>query len=412
VLQSSLEVRLQLMISRAGDVRAGLLFKRLEGFPESLVIKVRGKDIGLSAYSDGWYTTDLEEQSWVAEILKEGLIASVHVSGTARTSWMLSAGREIYITSPQPGLGGYNSAPRLVLGRTQFLLVREHLQDHAIEILAETCGNFVRRFAQDHAPLPGWAVLGPVLPIKPLKLLDGEEHMNVIRPLPEIAILLEGGLCLRGAEWLEGFPPRISVVGPIPDGEQVFIDAVPASMDGNGVYVASASDSVGDHSVWCAGISRNYKISPAPKLSEPWRAHIGRKGTVCGAVSDYRNDNPKAHLVTVPCSNNILIGPEPGQLHAGTGQTGEWTGIVPFTPVWALPANPFQCSKNLARIMLLNPIPISRGIDNHQKLREVRSWYRAILDCKRKGLNLESSGAMALWDAYVRAARSARRSVG
>jgi len=411
VSQSSLEVRLQLMISRAGDVHAGFLFRRPDGFPASLAIKVRSQQVCLSAYGDGWYAAEVPDQSFIAEALAQGFIASERVNGTARTSWMLSTGREIYVTAPQLGLGGYHFSARLSLGRTQFVVLREHLQQQAVEILTEACGKQVQRFAQDHAPLPGWAVLGPVLPLKPLAQRQGEETMNVLWPLPELSILLEGGLCLRGAEWLEGFPPRVTVAGSIPEGERVLIDAVAASADSSGAYKTPDCDSVGDHTIWCAGISRSYSISHAPQLWEPWRAHDQRKGSVCGALSNYQAGNPEARLVTVPCSNNALIGAEPGQVYTGTGQGGECTGIVPFAPVWALPANPFQCRKNAARILLLAPIPVARGTASRLNPRAVKPWCRAILDCKRKGLKLESPDDAALWDGYVRAARAAWRSV-
>jgi hypothetical protein len=411
VSQNSLEVRLQLMISRAGDVHAGFLFKRPDDFPPSLALKVRSKEVALSAYGDGWYAAALADQSFVADVLAQGFIASERVTGNLRTSWMLSAGREIYVTATQPGLGGYHFVPRLALGRTQLVLVREHLQPQAMQILAETCGKPVQRFAQDQVPLPGWALLGPALPLKSLAQQPGEDTMNVLRPLPELSILLEGGLCLRGAEWLQGFPPRITVAGPIPDSERVLIDAVAASVDSQGAYEIPGYDSAGDHTIWCAGVSRSYLISRAPQSWEPWRAHDGRKGSVCGAQSDYQVSNPQARLATVPCSNNVLIGAEPGQVYAGSGQGGEWTGIVPFTPVWALPANPFQCRKNAARIMLRAPIPVARAGASRFKSLTVKAWCRAILDCQRKGLTLESPDGAALWDGYVRAARASWRSV-
>jgi hypothetical protein len=411
VSQNSLEVRLQLMISRTGDVHAGFLFKRPDDFPASLALKVRSKEVALSAYGDGWYAADLADQSFVADALAQGFIASDRVIGNLRTSWMLSAGREIYVTATQPGLGGYHFVPRLALGRTQLVLVREHLQAQAMQILVETCGKPVQRFALDQVPMPGWALLGPALPLKPLAQRPGEDTMNVLRPLPELSILLEGGLCLRGTEWLQGFPPRITVAGPIPDGECVLIDAVAASVDSQGAYEIPGYDLAGDHTIWCAGVSRSYSISRAPQSWEPWRAHDGRKGSVCGALSDYQMNNPQARLTTVPCSNKVLIGAEPGQVFAGSGHGGDWTGIVPFAPVWALPANPFQCRKNAARIMLRAPIPVTRAGASRFKSHAVKAWCRAILDCQRKGLTLESPGGAALWNDYVRAARAAWRSV-
>lgn len=411
VSQSSLEVRLQLLTSRMGDVQAGLLFKRPEGFPASLAIKVRGHDVHLSAYGDGWYTADIGSQSNVATTLKEGLIASKHVNGTALTSWMLSAGREIYVTASQPGSAGYHTVPRLALGCAQFVVVRDHLQKPVIEILAETCGKAVQRLDLDRAPLTGWSVFGPVVPLKPITHRDGDDSLNVIRPLPELAILLEGGLCLRGAEWLEGFPPQISIAGPIPERERVLIDNVFALADSTGVYRVPRCNDVGDHTVWCAGKSRAYRISAPPQLWEPWPAHAQRKGTVCGALSEYQAISPPAQLVTVPRSNQVLIGANPGEVHAASGQWEEWTGIVPFAPVWALPANPFQCRRNTVRIILMAASPVVLPSGRKPKPHAVRAWCAAILDCRRKGLQLDSPGAASLWDDYIRAARRTWRSV-
>jgi hypothetical protein len=410
VSQSSLEVRLQLLTSRTGDVQAGLLFKRPEGFPASLAIKVRSNDVHLSAYGDGWYTADIGSQSNVATTLKEGLIASKHVNGTALTSWMLSAGREIYVAASQPGSAGYHTVPRLALGCAQFVVVREHLQKQVIEILAESCENAVQRLALDRAPLTGWSVFGPVVPLKPVAHQDGDAYLNVIRPLPELAIVLEGGLCLRGAEWLEGFPPRITIAGPIPEGERVLIDNVTASADSTGVYRTPGCDDVGDHTVWCSGKSRTYRISAPPQFWEPWPAHAQRKGTVCGALSEYQAISPQAKLVTVPSSNQVLIGAKPGEVHSASGQGEEWTGIVPFAPVWALPANPFQCRRNAVHVILMAATPVALPSGRKPKPHAVRAWCAAILDCRRKGLQLDSPDAASLWDEYIRAARRTRRS--
>jgi hypothetical protein len=410
VKQRSLDVQLQLLVSRTGDVSAALLFERPDDFPPTLAVKVRGQDVHLSAYGDGWYTTDGASQSSLAGALQDGLIASERVLGNTRTSWMLSAGREVYVVASRSGWGNYYSAPRLVLGSTQFVAAREHLLHQALQILAESCGKPVQLLEAEGALLQGWAILGPVAPLTPLAQIDGEHTFNLLRPMPELAILLEGGLCLRGAEWLEGFPPQIRVAGPIPQGEGVLIDNVAAG-ENCGTYKVAGCDLVGDHTIWCAGITRTYRISAAPALWESWRAHDQQKGTVCGAISEYRENNPDSQLMTVPRSNSVLIGANPGQVLECSGQAGEWTGIVPFTPVWALPANPFQCRKNAARLMLLSAMPIERLSGRTRRRRDVRAWCAAILDCKRKGLQLSAPGNASLWEEYVRAARRAWRSV-
>jgi hypothetical protein len=411
VLQSSLDVKLQLLVSRTGDFHPALLFRRPEVFPASLIVKVRGKDVQLRAYGDGWYMADVPSQISLADTLKEGLIASERVSGSARTSWMLSAGREIYVAAPQPGSAGYHSVPRLMLGCAQIVVVRDHLQGQAKEILAETCGKAVQRLGADRALLPGWAVFGPVTPLKSVVHREGEDCLNVIRPLPELAILLEGGLCLRGAEWLEGFPPQITLAGPIPEGERVLIDDVAASADLSGAYKTPGCDSAGEHTVWCAGLSRTYRISVAPQLWESWSAHAQQKGIVCGAISDYLAIAPGAQMITTPSSNRILVGAEPGQLYVCSGQAEEWTGIVPFAPVWGLPANPFLCQKNVARVMLLCARPFTVPSAGGPRPHSIRAWCGAILDCQRKGLELQSPGAAPLWAQYTRAARSIWRSI-
>jgi hypothetical protein len=410
VKQRSLDVQLQLLVSRNGDVNAALLFERPDGFPPTLAVKVRGHDVHLSAYGDGWYTTDAASQSSLAGALQDGLIASERVLGNTRTSWMLSAGREVYVAASRSGWGNYYSAPRLVLGSTQFVAAREHLLDQALKILAESCGKPVQLLEAEGALLQGWAIFGPVAPLTPLAQIDGEHTLNLLRPIPELAILLEGGLCLRGAEWLEGFPPQISLAGSIPQGEGVFIDNVAAAKN-SGTYKVAGCDLVGDHTIWCAGITRTYRISAAPALWESWRAHDQQKGTVCGAISEFRENNPDSRLMTVPRSNSVLIGADPGQVLECSGQAGEWTGIVPFTPVWALPANPFQCCKNAARVMLLSAKPIERPSGLTRRRRDVRAWCAAILDCKRKGLQLSAPGNASIWEEYVRAARRVWRSV-
>ncbi len=61
--------------------------------------------------------------------------------------------------------------------------------------------------------------------------------------------------------------------------------------------------------------------------------------------------------------------------------------------------------------MLHASIPIARGGASRYKVQAVKAWCRAILDCQRKRLTLESPGDAALWDGYVRAARACWRSI-
>jgi hypothetical protein len=110
-------------------------------------------------------------------------------------------------------------------------------------------------------------------------------------------------------------------------------------------------------------------------------------------------------VFTVPMSNPLLIGAEPGQIFRCSSRgVAVWKGFVPFDVVWALPALPLICNKKTSRILQFAnkpPMPCNT-------MTKPLAWSIAILDASRKGLRIEnpSTGSIALWSQYKKTARS------
>src|SRR6185369_16081694 len=99
--------------------------------------------------------------------------------------------------------------------------------------------------------------------------------------------------------------------------------------------------------------SCSYRIVEPGFDSAPWQAYEFPRGSVCGARVESA-PSFKSVPITVPASNPLLIGAEPGQIFLCPSQPGlEWTVFPRFEPVWALPADPLRCNKKRCRVVLL-----------------------------------------------------------
>ena len=62
------------------------------------------------------------------------------------------------------------------------------------------------------------------VPQRPVPLSSDADILNVLRPVPEIEIALEGGIRLAYNSWLLGHPPAIRIYGAPEHTESVLID--------------------------------------------------------------------------------------------------------------------------------------------------------------------------------------------
>ncbi len=402
-----LEICIQAIFDRYGFCELRVLGQRMEDGEQELNAKSGRETVTLSAYGDFWYQIQLETD--LATILSHGILLSARTADGNHLRWQLK-GRDVYVLSGRHGFAGYASAKWLKTGRAdQIVLCKIERQQEAAAILEQAgCGQ-LEPHGEDFGAPPGWVFFRAVKPVRSLPLPSPQDILNILRPLPQIEIALDGGLCLRNSVWLSGYPPKINISGDLPSHAAVTIDGHQAERQEDGSYAVPGWDQDGDHFVWCGGQQVNYSIdTPAPGW-QPWESYSYASGTVCGAISAPR----ASKLITVPVTNPVLVGAEPGQVFRCPPRAcKEWTGFVSFDPVWALPED---SHRNSHQALLLNSEPPSAPGKTiplrNKKLLAVKKWCRAILCCSRKEFLPANSEEEKLWRHYISAARQTRRSV-
>lgn len=407
-----LEVSIQAIFDRHGFCQIRLLGQRFPDSEQEIEVSSGRKDFVLSAYGDAWYEINAGER--LSELLSEGFQFSARDSGT-QSSWRLS-GRDVYVLAGYHGLAGSVSTTWLRIGREdQVVLCKAGRAEEVRAVLDQAgCGQ-LEAHREDYGAPAGWVFFRGVKPLRTLPHSSGNDILNILRPLPEVEIELDGGLWLYDSVWLTGFPPKISVSGDIPPHTEVRIDNHPAVLQANGGFIASGWDGDGNHIVWCGGTQAKYSIaSPSPGW-DLWQPYDYADGTLCGAIATPRH---AAQLVTVPTTNRVLLGAKPGEVFRCEARAGtEWTGFVPFEVVWAVPDNALHSDKNLHRVRLIAPISPGQQVETRTSRRKERltiwRWCQAILDCKRKGLLIWpiDSETERLWQNYSLLARAIWRTL-
>jgi hypothetical protein len=397
------EIRVTAHPDHHGFCTFSILAKRPTQSPPELNVRCGNESVALIEYNEAWYeaaATD-ELMAWLS-----GVVFTDKRKGDTQHSWQLSS-RPLHVLAVEQGFGSLVSTTRMCVGRKHLVLCRAHIVQEVQRVLAEVgCPGFVSH-GEDFGSPNGWVFLWPVTPSQPRPPVDGDETLNALRPQAELDLVLEGGVWLHDSTWLEGYPPQITVSGVRPPDQPVHINRVPALEHEDGSYSTPGCDKPGDYSVWCAGKSRSYSIAEPQVMCDRWQPHSYHGGSVCGALVTTSRDASQPP-VTVPASNSVLIGAEPGQIFYCPPQVGtEWTGFVPFPVVWALPADPLRCDRSVRKIVLLTRLTPKASDGRIGRPRKTDSsywrWSKAIRDCRRKGLALSpgDEGAEALWWAYV-----------
>jgi hypothetical protein len=245
-----------------------------------------------------------------------------------------------------------------------------------------------------------------------LPLDSGIDPFYALKPAPDIDIELQGGVCLHHSVWLAGYPPQIKLFGQTNGAVKLVIDGKEAHQSPLGTFTVDGHDRPGRHSVYCEGLScsRSYSIEEPPDSWQQWPAYHFDDADICGPLVYPRSEIAGRRSFTVPMSNPLLIGAEPGQIFRCSPRgVSSWKGFVPFDVVWALPSQPLICDKRTARIIQFGDI---RPAASDARMKRDKGWSNAILDASRKGLRIDNSSANAAasWREYKKVAKSIRRS--
>jgi hypothetical protein len=417
----SLPLAVRLRFDRDGFCNISLIAKRSKGLQEEISVAARSGQIQLRAMQDEWYQDVVPDN--ISQVLKDGTVWKQD-GADGQFVWTLS-GRDLFVLAARTDISGYVSQSCLDLGRNHVVLCAIQIKREVEDAIQKTGAKATDFIDESMGAPPGWVVLRGVVPTTPVPLLADLDVFNALRPVPHVEISLEEGIRIQYANWLEGHPPLIRVYGEPQHTADVRIDGHPASLGAGGDYRIPGWDSVGTHSVWCAGSIKSYSIVPFSASWERWDAYTfpafygsAERTSICGPLvqASFANGRSSGPSLVVPETNPILIGALPGDYayayRASDVRAASFIASPSFRPVWALPRDPLHCDKRALSILLLydeKPHVGRRGstpVTNSGDERSIDAWIRSILDTSRKGLRTkpETDEVWSLWLSYKRAA--------
>ena len=419
----ALEVRVRVLFRHGGDCIVSLLPKRLPGLPEELVASSHAGDVELQVLQDDWYQDVYPDN--LADLLRAGFVWE---DPDTAQEWLLS-GREVFVLAHGTTHRGFVSCSRLTLGRDHVVLCTAgRLSAVGDALRAAGCAGWTQLGEDDGAP-SGWRVLREIRPQQPVPLSRDDDILNVLRPLPEIDIALEGGIRLAYNSWLLGYPPAIRIYGYCggEHAEPVMIDGNEAAGSEHEGYTTPGWDAEGKHQVSCSGINKSYSVVRSETNSTYRPAYFSSLRGAGGENRDFEFCGPlvrpvaidaklaQRRVVQVPHTNPVLLGSCPGEVYFAHRRMevrgAQCLELPPFDPLWALPVQPLRCDKRTNRIVLVGTPTAESDNACRQPLKDPRGleqWCQLVLDASRKGLAIEpaSPAAHRLWREYKQHART------
>jgi hypothetical protein len=403
------EIRVHLKFERLGFCNFTLLLEHEDDVDGDVCVRSGKEEIRLLAQDD-WYQ-DLALAD-IGRRLREGLELAGQLQDGRRARWLLT-GRDLYVLTSHPGVAGLLSTNRLALGRSHVVLCIHQQLDDVEKVLREGgCAGYAK-LDESHGVPAGWMALRGVQPTSAIALDPGVDPFYTIKPAPDIEIELEGGLWLRHSAWVAGYPPQIRLLGHSSVPVKVLIDSKEARRSDDGSFTVPGYDAGGGHIVDCEGLScsKSYSIEEPPGEWERWPAHCFGGTDMCGPLVEINGAAASMGAITVPMSNPLLLGAQPGEIFCCSRRTvARWKGYVPFAPVWALPSYPLTSNKKTVSIIQMAGTPVLNVGGPYS--RDAFRWSNAILDAGRKGLQIEneSPASRTCWRQYKSTARRIWRS--
>ncbi len=387
-----LDADLMLIFQPGGwDIALSLLLRRPDGMPEETAVRIGGEAIRALAID----RTCFEPLPFpdVALALRDGI--AIETVGAPRRRWVRT-GRPLHLFSERPGIPGFASVARSIIGQENVILCTAEISSAALK-LCEATGTDELVEVTGSGVADGWRCFRGYRPRRPASVEAVEEILVALNPLPDAAIELSDGIAVSRGKWIVECPPNIRIVGvEVAEGE-VSIDGLTASLDG-GRWIATGWDLAGQHTVRYAGLSRSYEIAEVQEDWHEWPAHSAQQFYACGATVA---GPAGARSMVLPIPGGWLLGAEPGQISRAVPSPSGFSIASPdFEPVWAIPP----------RIGRARPVPhllesklAPRHVDLLAGPASVREWRRLVLDAPAK---LSEPEANRLWQLYRRSART------
>jgi hypothetical protein len=270
------ELSLVLELKQGGHwVRAAFWPRRPDGFPAQVEVRTRSGDaIGLSAVSDDWYgPTALPVRN---KDLDDGLV----LEGAEYSFAYRSSGVVPLRASDE--LGRWVGVPQVVAAEPHCVIVRTTLLEPVKQFLADHADPGWRETPGSGNVPDGWHVLDSVRITSTAS--PSEPYLRPLAPRFGTASSFEGGLRVRGSQYLLGGEPDLWITVAPGDEPGVTVDGEPVSLSGpiSQIKLSQYGLAAGSHCVAIGGLTRYFTTFAGVEVAAPSGsgslAHILRKG--------------------------------------------------------------------------------------------------------------------------------------
>lgn len=398
--QTALQAELLLKIRPGGaGVSLFVLLRRPSGSDNETRVRL-GASVELAAANelDELFApialTDTEQA------LEHGVMAEA-VAPPSRI-WSRS-GRQLHVFSQRGYVAGFRTVPRVLIGQENIVLCAAELAPDVLQCCTGI-GSEVPSLVEGPGIPDGWVCLRGIRPRIPGSWQSSDEILEAMRPHPDADIELTGGLPLDGSRWLTGMPPEIRIAGADAVPGDVTIDGFTATLADTDRWIAPEWDSIGQHQVRYAGLSRTYEIADLEEDWPFWSAHPGPGFAISGARALSTGARMPVAVEGPAC---WLLGPKPGQIVWAPAIAGQIAacGIPEFAPIWSIPP---KIGRRRPVAQLIGNARWPQPDERSASRDAVQQWAKVI----RMARNIAGTPQdAALWNAYADEARRLWRRV-
>jgi len=311
-------------------ISLAVLLGRADGMPENLEVRVGGTMYSLLTIDDRLF--EPFEPPGETDLVGSGFTAEATTLPARR--WVRTT-RDLHVFSERPGVSGFASVPRALIGQENVILCRSHLAGTAMDCARATGSGELEHIAGPGIP-EGWQCFRAFRPKVPADFGEASDIFLSLNPLPDAAIELSGGIASARSTWIVGAPPTIRILGADPSATEFTIDGHPASLAHSDRWLAPGWDAPGSHTIRFGGLSRTYEIVEIDETWPTWATADANAYFVCGAKVSTCAQLP---AFAFPGEPRWLLGACAGDVaFAARSSAGIAIAAPPFRPVWALAA--------------------------------------------------------------------------
>lgn len=308
-------------------ISLSVLLSRADGMPECLDVRVGDERLSLYAIEE-----KLFEPIQPSNTDFVGMGFSAEVDGEPIRRWVRTP-RDLHAFSHRPGVSGFASVPRVLIGQENVVLCKTELAAVVQKCASATGSDPPVEVGGPGVP-DGWQCLRGYRPRQPADFGEVEDIFLALNPLPDAALELTGGIDTDRRKWVIGAPPLIRALGVPPGPGDLTIDGIEATQSPDEGWTAPGWDSLGTHTIRLAGLSRTYEIA---RIDEAWPSWTTAEDTAFSACGARVSAADGRRALAIQGGPFWLVGAVAGDLEfAQRTANGFSIAAPPFRPVWAV----------------------------------------------------------------------------